>query len=106
MKSRWTVHRSDERHLDVEDIHKDLFPFAINLVIALRAEEVEAIGTDRFHVGGATAGQDDDAIIRIGADRVKKIDKLLVGISVEDERIVVGVKSHFQYARFGTGETG
>src|SRR5439155_18446859 len=57
-----TVHRGDQRHLDVEDVHEDFFALAVDLVVALRAEEVEAVGADRLHERGTAAGQDHDAI--------------------------------------------
>ena len=50
------VHRGDQRHLDIEDVHKDFFALAIDLVVALRAEEVEAVGADRLHERGTAAG--------------------------------------------------
>src|SRR2546430_847105 len=92
------VHRGDQRHLDVEDVHEDSFALAIDLVVALRAEEVEAVGADRLHERGTAAGEDDDASIGIGADRVKEIDELFVGVPVEDQRTAIRVKRHFQHA--------
>jgi hypothetical protein len=73
------VHRSNERHLDIEDVHEDLFALAIDLVVTLRAKEVKAFGADRLHERLAAAGQDHHAIVGIGADHVKEIDELLVG---------------------------
>jgi hypothetical protein len=49
----------------------------------LRSEEVETLRTDCLHEGVAAAGQDDNAGIAIGADRVKQFDELFVGISIE-----------------------
>jgi len=76
----------------------------------LGAKEVEALGADRLHERPAAAGQDDHAIIGIGADRVKKIDKLFVGMPVEDKCAAIGVKRNFQNAALrtdlaGIGET-
>src|SRR5438034_6750653 len=42
--------------LDVEDVHEDFFALAIDLVVALRAEEVAAIGADRLREGGTAGG--------------------------------------------------
>ena len=100
MQPHRAVHRGDQRHLDVEDVHEDSFALAIDLVVALRAEEVEPVGADRLHERGTAAGEDDDASIGIGADRVKEIDELFVGMPVEDERTAIGVKRHFQHATF------
>src|ERR1700751_4336336 len=69
-----TVHRSDQRSFDVEDVHEDLLALPVDLVVALRAKEVEALRTDGVHKCSATTGQNDDAVIRIGGDRVKQID--------------------------------
>ena len=49
----------------------------------MRAEEVETFRTDCLHEGVAAAGQDDNAVIAVGADRVKQVHELFVGISVE-----------------------
>ena len=106
MQPHRAVHRGDQRHLDVEDVHQDFFALAIDLVVAPRGEEIEAVGSDRLHERIAAAGQDDDAIIRIGTDRVKQVDELLVGVAVEDERAAIGVKRHFKHARRRTAETG
>ena len=35
-------------------------------------------------------------IIGIGADRAEKVDKLFVGMPVEDKCAAIGVKRHFQ----------
>lgn len=77
------VHRSDQRCFDVQDVHEDLFALSVDLVVALRAKEVEALRTDRLHKRSATTGQNDDAIIGIGGDRVKQVDELFMGMPIE-----------------------
>ena len=106
VKPHRAVYRRDQRHLDVEDVHEHFFAFAIDLVITLRTEEVEGLGADRIHKGVSAAGQDDDAVFRIGADRVKEINELLVGMPVEDQLAAIGVKRHFQNAGLRTGQPG
>ena len=34
---------------------------------------------------------------------MKQVDKLFVGMSIEDERAAIGVKRHFQHAAFSNG---
>ena len=36
---------------------------------------------------------------------MKQVDELFVGISVEGQRAVIGVKRHFQHACLGTGQS-
>ena len=86
VQPRRAVDRGDQRHFDVEDVHEDLSALAINLVVALRGEEVEALGADGLHERAAAAGQDDDAVIGVRPDRMKQVDKLLVSMPVEDQR--------------------
>ena len=104
MQPHRAVHRGDQRHLDIEDVHEDFFALAIDLVVALRGEEVEAVRADRLHERLAAAGQDDHAIVGIGADRMKQIDELFMGVPIEDQRAAIGVKRHFQHAGFRTGQ--
>src|SRR4029077_17866591 len=73
----------DKRHLDVQNVHQDLLALPRDLVVPPRAEEVEALGADRFHECWATACQNHDAIIRVGSYRMKKIHKLLMRVASE-----------------------
>src|SRR5215472_5137297 len=73
----------------VEDIHHDFFALAVDLVVALRAEEVEALGADRFHEGGAASGEDHHAISCVPADLMEEVDKLLMGEAIEDQRVAI-----------------
>src|SRR5271154_164255 len=102
---RRAVHRGNERHFDIEDIHEDLFALAINLVVALRREEVEALGADGLHERVAAASEDDDATVGVRPDRMKKVYKLLMSITIEDQCAAIGVKRHFQHAGFRKGQT-
>ena len=105
MQPHWAGHSRDQRHLDVENVHEDFPALAIDFVVALRGEEVETFRTDGLHEGVTAAGQDDNAVIAVGADGVKQVDELFVGISVEGQRAVIGVKHHFQHACLGTGQS-
>src|SRR5580700_7736155 len=86
VQPRRAVYRGDKRRLDVENIHEDLSALAIDLVVALRGEEVETFGADRLHEGVAATRQDHHAIIGVRPDRVKQIDKLFVSMPIEDQR--------------------
>ena len=68
----------------------------------MRGKEIEALRADSLHERAAATGQDDYAIVRVRPDRMKQIDKLLVGMSIEDQRSSVSVKRHFQDAALGT----
>src|SRR6202049_2902165 len=105
VQSHWAVHCRDQRHLDVENVHEDFPALAIDLIVALRGEEVETFRTDSLHKRIAAAGQDDNAVIAIGADFVKQVDELFVGIPVKGQRAAICVKRHFQYASLGTGQS-
>ena len=92
------VHGGDHRRLDIEKVHQDFSALAIDLVVALRAEEVEAVRTDFLHEGVAAAGQDHNAIVGIGADGVKQVDELLVSMAVKNQRPAIRVQRRLQHA--------
>jgi hypothetical protein len=54
----------------------------------------------------AAAGQDDNAVIGVGADRVKQVDKLFMGMPIEHQSVAIGVKRHFQHSTFRAGDLG
>jgi hypothetical protein len=85
---------------------RTFFALAIDLVVAPWGEKIEAVERYPLHESIAAAGQDDHAVIRVRADRVKQVNELLVGMAVEDERAAVGVQRHFQNASRRTAETG
>ena len=89
-----------EQVSSIDDVHEDFPALAIDLVVALRGKEIETFRTDCLHEGVAAAGQDDNTVIAVGADRVKQVHELFVGISVEGQRAAIGVKRHFQHAGF------
>ena len=64
MQSYRPVHRGDQRHFDVEEVHQDLFALAPDFVVALGREEIEAVEGDLLHERIAGAGQDHDAVVR------------------------------------------
>ena len=72
MQPHWAVHSGDQRHLDVENVHEDFPALAIDFVVASRGEEVETFRTDCLHEGVTAAGQDDNAVIAVGADGVNR----------------------------------
>ena len=53
---------------------------AVDFVVALRGKKIEAVEGDPLHERIAAAGQDDDAVVGIGADRMEEVDELLVGV--------------------------
>jgi hypothetical protein len=85
---------------------RTFLPSRKNLVVTLRREEVETVGTDRLHKGVAAAGQDDDAVLGVGADRVKQMHQLLVGVPIKHQRAAIYVKRQFQHAGCRTGQPG
>ena len=62
------IDRSDERHLDVENVHEDLLAFAIDLVVPAWSEEIEAVGPNLLHEGIPAAGKDYDAASQLTPD--------------------------------------
>src|SRR5947208_13899135 len=101
-----TIHRGEQRHLDVEEVHQDLFALAIDLVVAPWGEKIEAVERYPLHESIAAAGQDDHAVVRVRADRMTQVDELFVGMAVEDERTAVGVQRDSQNASRRPAETG
>src|SRR5256885_11680230 len=83
------IHRSDQRHLDVEEVHQDLFALSIDLVVTPWGEKIEAVERYPLHESIAAAGQDNDAVVPVRADRVKQVGKLFVGMAVEDQRAAI-----------------
>ncbi len=106
MQPHRAVHRSNERHFDVEDVHENFFALAIDLVVALRSKEVEALRADSLHEGLAAAGQNHHAIVGVGTDAVKEIDELFMGVPIKDERAAISVQRHFQHTTFRACQAG
>ena len=89
MQPHRAVHSGDQRHLDVENVHEDFPALAIDLVVALWGKEVEAFRADGLHERVAAARQDDNAIITVRPDRIKQVDKLFVGMPIENQRAAI-----------------
>ena len=100
MQPHRAVHSGDQRHLDVKNVHEDFPALTIDLVVALWGKEVEALRADGLHERVAAARQDDNAIITVRPDRMKQVDKLFVGMPIENQRVAIRVKCHFQHACF------
>ena len=104
MQPHRAVHRGDQRHLDVENVHEDFPALAIDLVVALRSKEVEAFRADSLHerlplpVRMTTRLSGSEPIC------MKQVDELFVGMSIEDQCAPVSVKRHFQHAGLRTGQ--
>jgi len=75
-------------------------------VVTLRGKEIEALRADRLHEGPAGAGQNHNAIVRVGTDGVKEIDKLFMNVPIKDERAAVSVQRHFQHTTFRACQAG
>ena len=106
MQSHRTVHRGNQRHFDVEDIHQNFLALAIDLVVAARAKEIEAVGCDPLHERIAAAGHDDDAVVGIRTDRMKQVNELFVREPVENQHAAIGVKRHLKHAGLRSGQAG
>src|SRR5271169_7100476 len=104
MQSHRTVYRGYQRHFNVEDIHQNLLALAIDLVVAAGAKEVETVGCDPLHERIAAAGHDDDAVVGIRTDRVKKVNELFVREPVENQHPAIGVKRHLEHAGLRSGQ--
>jgi len=100
------VHRGNQRHLNIEDVHQNFFAFTVDLVVTPRGKEIEAVGCDRFHEGAAATSKDYHAIVGIGADSVKQVDELLVRVPVEHQYTAIGVKRDFQHTTLRPREVG
>jgi len=50
---------------------RTFLPLAIDLVVALRSKEVEAVRADSVHERIAAASQDDYAVVRVRSDLMK-----------------------------------
>src|SRR6476620_318038 len=98
MQPHRAVHSGDQRHLNVENVHEDFPALTIDLVVALWGTEVEALRDDGLHERVAAARHDDNAIITVRPDRMKQVDKLFVGMPIENQRVAIRVKCHFQHA--------
>src|SRR3989475_1118763 len=85
-------------YFDVEDVRENLAAFAQDLVVALRAEEIEALRADCIHESIAATGQDHYAIVVVLTDRVEQMDELLVGMAVEEQFAAVSVQGDFEHA--------
>src|SRR5437879_6124092 len=77
---------------------RNLAAFAQDLVVALRAEEIEALRADCIHESVAATGQDHYAIVVVLTDRVEQMDELLVGMAVEEQLAAVSVQGDFEHA--------
>src|SRR5438309_6250245 len=77
---------------------RNLAAFAQDLVVALRAEEIEALRADCIHERIAATGQDHYAIVVVLTDRVEQMDELLVGMAVEEQFAAVSVQGDFEHA--------
>src|ERR1700722_10023616 len=97
VQAHWAVHRGDQRHLNVEDVHEDFLALAINLVVAPWGGEIEAVGGDPFHERIAAAREDYHTIIGIRANGGKQVHELFVRVSVEDHHTAVRVQRHFKH---------
>src|SRR5712671_443236 len=75
---RRSVERGDHRYGDIEEIRKDLFAFAIDLVVTAWREEVEAFGIDAIDEGLARSREDDHSIAGVLADLVEELHELFV----------------------------
>jgi len=71
------VHRSNERHFDVEDVHEDFFAFRDRFCRNLRGKKSKPSGLIGLHEGPAGAGQNHNAIVRVGTDGVKEIGQIV-----------------------------
>src|SRR2546427_6543608 len=93
-------------YFDVEDVRENLAAFAQDLVVALRAEEIEALRADCIHESIAATGQDHYAIVVVLTDRVEEMDELLVGMAVEEQFAAVSVQGDFEHAIWLAAEAG
>src|SRR5205085_6461883 len=100
------VQGADHRYFDVEDVRENLATLTQDLVVALRAEEIEALGADCVHKGVTATGQDHHAVGLVLADHVEEMDELLMRMAVEDQLAAVSVKGDFEYAIWLTLEAG
>src|SRR3989442_9618482 len=100
------VQGGDHRCFNVEDVRENLATFAQDLVVALRAEEIEALRADCVHESVAATGQDHYAIGVVLPDRVEQMDELLVGVAVEDQLAAGSVQGDFEHAIWLAAEAG
>src|SRR6266850_7890601 len=75
---RRSVQRGDHRHGNIEQICKDLFALAIDLVVAAWREEVEPLGVDAIDESLARSREEYYSIVRVLADLVAQLDELFV----------------------------
>src|SRR3989442_13947602 len=102
VQQSWPVQGGDHRRFDVEDVRENLATLAQDLVVALRAEEIEALRADCVHESVAATGQDHYAIGVVLADRVEQMDELLVGVAVEDQLAAVSVQGDRKSTRLNS----
>src|SRR5207249_4531714 len=100
------VQGADHRYFDVEDVRENLATLTQDLVVALRAEEIETVGADCVHKSVTATGQDHHAVGLVLADHVEEMDELLMRMAVEDQLAAVSVKGDFEYAIRLTPEAG
>src|SRR6266850_1381561 len=106
MDRNGSVDCGDDRHWNIEQICKDLFALAIDLVVPAGGEEVEALGIDAIDEGLACAGQDDHPVGRVLADLVEELDKLFMDVAIEDQRAAVRVEHDLEHALLRTRQPG
>src|SRR2546428_2590063 len=103
---RRSVERGDHRYGNIEQIGKDLFALAIDLVVTAGREEVEALGIDAVDEGLARSSEDDHPIARVLADLVEELDELFMRVAIEDQRAAVRVEDDLEHAVLRAGESG
>src|SRR5258708_14123224 len=106
MNRSWSVDCGYDRHRNIEQICKDLFAFAIDLVVATGREEVEALGIEAIDEGLACPGQDDHSVARVLADLVEELDELFMDVAIEDQRATVGREDDLDHALVRTRQLG
>src|SRR5207248_3720376 len=92
------VQGADHRYFDVEDVRENLATLTQDLVVALRAEEIEAFRADCVHESVTATGQDHHAVGVVLADHVEQMNELLVRMAVEDQLAAISVKGDFEHA--------
>src|ERR1700738_3178478 len=96
------VDRADDRHLDVQQIHQQMPAFPMDAIDPLDRRT----GRERRCLWSgpwsrellAGAGQDDDAVLTVGADVVKGLGQLAVRQKAPTQRLAVGMQGHLENA--------
>jgi len=80
---------------------RTFLPSRLDFVVTLRGKEIEALRADRLHEGPAGAGQNHNAIVRVGTDGCERDRQdWFMNVPIKDSVPPSVVQRHFQHTTF------